>query len=76
MDEIRCSIKIEDRAEGQPRLIGTLLPFNVRAQDRAEMFLPGSVSWPSDGVVLRRQHNRAETDFKVRSRGSRWTANG
>ena len=40
MDEIRCSIKIEDRAEGKPtRLIGTLLPFNVRAKDRAEMFL-------------------------------------
>ena len=64
MDEIRCKVEIRE-ADGKPtRLIGTLLPFNVRARDRAEMFLPGSVSWPSDGVVLRRQHNRSEPILK------------
>ena len=59
MDEIRCSIKIEDRAEGEPaRLVGVLLPFNERAKDRAEFFESGSVSWPQSGLTLRRQHNR------------------
>ena len=48
MQEIRCAIKIEDRAEGEPpRLVGTLLPFNERASDRAEIFEPGSLTWPS-----------------------------
>ena len=65
MDEIRCAIKIEDRAEGKPsRLVGVLLPFGKQAQDRAEMFLPGSLSWPEDGVLLRRQHNRSQPILK------------
>ena len=63
MNEIRCAIEVRE-VEGKPRLIGTLLPFNVRAKDRPEMFLSGSVSWPTDGVVLRRQHNRSEPILK------------
>ena len=57
MDEIRCKIEIRE-AEGAARLVGTLLPFNEQARDRAELFERGSLSWPSDGVVLRRQHVR------------------
>ena len=64
MDEIRCKVEIRE-VEGKPtRLVGTLLPFNVRAKDRPEMFLTNSVSWPTDGVVLRRQHNRSEPILK------------
>ena len=60
MDEIRCSIKIEDRSEGKPaRLVGTLMPFGVQAQDRAEVFERGSLSWAEGGIVLNRQHSRA-----------------
>ena len=28
------------------------------ARDRAELFEPGSLSWPEDGIVLNRQHRR------------------
>ena len=58
MDEIRCAIEVRE-VEGKPaRLVGTLLPFNERALDRPELFESGSLSWPSDGVLLRRQHAR------------------
>ena len=63
MDEFRCSIKIEDRAEGA-RLVGILLPFNTEARDRREVFEPGSVTWDEGGVVLRRQHNRQQPILK------------
>ena len=63
MDEIRCSIKIEDRAEGA-RLVGVLLPFNTEARDRRELFEPGSVTWDEGGVTLRRQHNRQQPILK------------
>ena len=59
MDEIRCKVEIRE-SEGKPRLVGVLLPFNERAQDRAELFESGSVSWPEDGLTLRRQHNRSQ----------------
>ena len=59
-DEIRCSIEIRE-VEGKPaRLVGTLMPYGERAKDRPEIFERGSLSWPSDGVVLRRQHNRQQ----------------
>ena len=59
MDEIRCAIKIEDRAEGKPdRLTGTLMVYNERARDRPEVFAPGSLKWDEAGIVLNRQHNR------------------
>ena len=60
MDEIRCSIKIEGRAEGKPaRLTGTLMVYNERARDRPEVFEVGSLKWDASGIVLNRQHNRA-----------------
>ena len=57
-NEIRCSIEVRE-VEGVNRLIGVLMPYGERAQDRAEVFEPGSLSWPTDGVVLNRQHQRA-----------------
>ena len=38
MDQFLCSIKIEDRAEGKPRLIGTLMEYGTEARDRRESF--------------------------------------
>ena len=64
MDEIRCSIKIEDRAEGV-RLIGVLMPYNTEARDRREVFETGSLTWPEDGVILHRQHERAQPIMRV-----------
>ena len=64
MDEIRCKIELRED-EGKPaRIVGTLLPFGVQAQDRAELFEAGSVSWPEGGVTLRRQHNRHQPILK------------
>ena len=65
MDEIRCTIKIEDRAEGQPRLIGTLLPYNTEARDRREVFETGSLSWDSKGIVVNRMHQRSSPIMRV-----------
>ena len=62
-NEIRCAIEIRE-VEGKPRLVGTLLPFNKQASDRAELFEAGSLSWPQSGIVLRRQHNRAQPILK------------
>ena len=57
-DEIRCAIEVRED-EGKPaRLVGTLMPFGQRAKDRAELFEPGSLSWPEGGIVLNRQHVR------------------
>ena len=65
MDEIRCKVEVRE-VEGKPaRLVGTLLPFNEQAQDRAQLFERGSLSWPEGGIVLRRQHNRAQPILKV-----------
>ena len=58
MDEIRCEIRIAQEADKLPRLVGTLLPFGVQAQDRAELFERGSLSWAEGGIILNRQHQR------------------
>ena len=66
MDEIRCSIKIEQRAEGEPaRLVGVLMPYGTQAKDRSEIFAPGSLTWEPDGVILRRQHDRSQPIMRV-----------
>ena len=59
-DELRCSIEVrEDETRQSPgRLTGVLLTYGERAGDRPETFEAGSLEWPEDGVVLRRQHNR------------------
>ena len=62
MDEIRCSIKIEDRAEGEPaRLIGVLMPYNTEARDRREVFETGSLTWDDPkGIVVNRMHSKVQ----------------
>ena len=57
MDEIRCEIRLAE-VKGVSRITGVLLPYNTEARDRREVFEVGALSWPSDGVTLRRQHDR------------------
>ena len=59
-DEIRCSVELRaDESMASPgRLTGVLMKYGERAADRREVFEPGSLSWPSNGVLLRRQHSR------------------
>ena len=60
MDEIRCTIEIrQDDSRASPgRIVGTLMDYETRAQDRPERFLAGSLVWPEGGVILNEQHNR------------------
>ena len=51
----------EDETRQSPgRLTGVLLTYNVKASDRAELFEPDSLSWPSDGILVRRMHERSK----------------
>lgn len=54
--EIRLSEDPDRRGPGV--LTGVLMPYEVRAKDRAEKFASGALYWPEGGVVLREQHNR------------------
>ena len=71
-DEIRCAIEIrqDDAMAGPGRITGTLLRYGERAADRPEVFEAGALKWPSNGIVLNRQHSRAAGDHARRSRGS------
>ena len=66
-DELRCSVELrEDVSRTSPgRLVGTLLTYGERAADRPELFEAGSLAWPSNGIVVRRQHQRGEPIMRV-----------
>ena len=67
MDEIRMKIEVrEDEARlGPGRLVGTIMRYGERASDRAEMFLPGSLKWDADGIVVNRMHTRKSPVMRV-----------
>ena len=75
MDEVRCAIELraDDTRAGPGRLTGTLMIEGEKAGDRREVFLENSLSWPSEGVVLRRQHARDKpiTMIQPRREGNR-----
>ena len=58
-----CEVRFqEDETRLSPgRLSGTLLTYEVRASDRAELFARGSLYWPDTGITVNDQHNRKET---------------
>ena len=60
MDEIRCSLELRADASlaGPGRLVGTLITEGEQASDRREVFAVGALTWPTEGIVLRRQHAR------------------
>ena len=67
MDELRMKIEVredEDRM-GPGRLFGVLMKYGERASDRAEVFEAGSLTWPTSGVVLNRQHERRSPIMRV-----------
>lgn len=47
------------------RLSGVLLTYGERAADRPELFEAGALSWPNNGIVLRRQHQRGQPIMRV-----------
>lgn len=66
-DEIRCSVELraDDTMTSPGRIFGTLLRYGQRANDRPEVFEPGALEWPADGVVLNRQHSRRAPIMRV-----------
>ena len=66
-DEIRCKVEIRQDADrqGPGRLFGTLIEYEKRASDRAEMFLSNSLEWAENGVVVNLQHDRAQIITRV-----------
>ena len=54
---IPVELRSADVGGGSPgRLVGVLLPLGRVAGDRREVFAPGSVSWPHNGMRLLREH--------------------
>ena len=59
-EHLDCEVRFErdDSRQSPGRLVGTLLRYEERAHDRAEMFTRGSLEWPPEGLVITRQHDR------------------
>lgn len=60
MADLRHSFPVEIREGARPKLRGTILTEGRAASGgRAEVFAPGSVSWPHDGVGILTEHRGA-----------------
>ena len=62
-----CEVRFsEDDTRQSPGILsGVLMPYGVKAQDRAEMFELGALTWPDDGILVRRMHDRSSPLVKV-----------
>ena len=60
MDELIFEIRQADdpTRESAGRLVGTLLRYNEVAEDRREVFAPGALTWPEDGILINVMHER------------------
>ena len=62
--EIRMS---EDPDRGGPGIIeGVIVPYGKMAGDRRELFMPGSLEWREEGVILNEQHNRQAPIMRIK----------
>ena len=64
---ISCAVecRADESRQSPGRLYGRLLTYGETAADRRETFAAGSLSWPSDGILLRRQHARAAPIMRI-----------
>ncbi len=68
MDVLTIPVECRSAAEG-PKLHGTILQEGRAATGgRAELFAPGSIVWPSDGIALLAEHRGVELARAVPSR--------
>ena len=60
MDTLVFEIRQEaDTTRESPgRLVGTLLTYEERANDRPEVFVRGALTWPAAGILINAQHDR------------------
>ena len=54
--EIRCAIELRAAADSPGRITGVIVETGRVAADRREVFTPGSVQWPSNGIRLLAEH--------------------
>lgn len=58
-DVLRCKVEVRESEDG-PKLHGTILTEGRAARGgRAELFAPGAVSWPAEGIAIRTEHRGA-----------------
>lgn len=55
-DEIRCGIELRADDASPGRLVGTLMRYGDVGEQGREIFAPGSLSWPSNGIRIDEQH--------------------
>ena len=59
--QVTCQIELRETEGRKPRLHGVILQEGrAAAGGRAELFAPGSVTWPESGISIRAAHRGAE----------------
>ena len=58
-------VRADESRQSPGRLVGTLITYESRARDRAEVFASGALTWPGDGIVLNLQHDRAQPIMRI-----------
>ena len=67
-DTFTAAVEVRSSADG-PMLHGVILTEGRAARGgRAELFAPGAVVWPSDGIAIRLEHRGAEAARAVPTR--------
>ena len=67
MDAITFEIeyRADETRQTPGRLSGVLMPYGKKAGDRPEIFDAGALHWPSDGILVRAMHDRAQPIMRV-----------
>ena len=55
-ETLHCDIEIREADDSPGRVVGTILETGRVASDRREVFAPGAVAWPSNGIRLLAEH--------------------
>ena len=60
--EFRCAVecRADESRQGPGRIVGTLIEAGRVAGDRPEVFAPGSIRWPREGIRLLAEHRGAQ----------------
>ena len=61
-EQFSCEVRFEEDPTRQSpgRLTGTLIEYEKRAKNLAEMFGEGSLEWDDGGVLITEQHSRSQ----------------
>lgn len=56
MREIRCNLELRAATDSPGRIVGTIIEQGRVAGDRPEVFAPGAIEWPANGIRLLAEH--------------------